>query len=82
MTGTRSEIKARLNKVFREVFEDDSIEISDEMTAKNILEWNSLMHIVLIVAIEKEFGIRLIAAQVDKLRNVGDVLDILETTSG
>ena len=78
MADTRSEIKTRLNKVFREVFDDDTIEIFDEMTAKDIPEWDSLMHIILVVAVEKEFAVRLNAAQVGQLKDVGAMLDLLE----
>jgi acyl carrier protein len=77
MLDTRSEIKARLNRVFRETFEDDSIEIFEEMTAKDITEWDSLMHIILVVSVEKEFAIRLNAAQVGQLKNVGEMLDLI-----
>jgi len=75
---TKLGIKTRLNRVFREVFDDDSIEIFDEMTAKDIPEWDSLMHIILVVAVEKEFIVRLNAAQVGQLKNVGEMLDLLE----
>jgi acyl carrier protein len=79
--GTRLEIKTRLNRVFREVFEDDSIEIFDAMTAKDIPEWDSLMHIILVVAVEKEFIVRLNAAEVGHLKNVSEMLDLLAERS-
>ena len=75
---TRLEIKTRLNRVFRDVFENEAIEIFDEMTAKDIPEWDSLMHIILVVTLEKEFAVRLNAAQVGQLKNVGEMLDFLE----
>ncbi len=78
MMDTRLEIKTRLNRVFRDVFDDDSITIFDAMAAKDIPEWDSLMHIILVVAVEKEFTIRLNAAQVGQLKNVGEMLDLLE----
>ena len=78
MTGRRESIKNRLNEVFREVFDRADIEIFEDMTAKDIEEWDSLMHVVLVVAVEKEFGIRLNAAEVGKLENVGQMLAILE----
>ena len=74
----REEIRRRLNRVFIEVFDDDTIEIFDEMTAKDIEEWDSLMHISLVVATEKAFGVRLNAAEVGKLENVGAMLILLE----
>lgn len=77
MNEKREHIRKRLNSVFQEVFDDDEIQIFDEMTAKDIEEWDSLMHITLVVATEKEFGLRLNAAEVGKLQNVGAMLDIL-----
>ncbi len=74
----RDEIRRRLNQVFVEVFDDDSIQIFDEMTAKDVEDWDSLMHISLVVATEKEFGVRLNAAEVGKLENVGAMLALLE----
>lgn len=78
MSEKREAIKKRLNNVFQEVFDDDEIEIFEEMTANDIDEWDSLAHITLIVATEKEFGLRLNAAEVGKLKNVGEMLTILE----
>jgi acyl carrier protein len=76
---SREEVRNRLNLVFRDVFEDDTIEIFDEMTADDIDEWDSLMHVTLVVASEKEFGVRLSAAQVGKLKNVGAFISILQS---
>ena len=81
MNNTRMELKTRLNIVFREVFDDDSIEVFDEMTSKDISTWDSLMYVVLVVAVEKEFGIHFNAAQVGKLKNVGEMLDFIEKTA-
>lgn len=77
MLDSTLEIRERLNKVFREVFNDDSIEIFDKMTARDIPDWDSLMHITLIVAIEKEFKVRFNAAQIGKLENVGEMVDLI-----
>lgn len=78
MSERRAVIKQRLNKVFQEVFEDDAIEIVEGLTAADIEEWDSLMHVTLVVAVEKEFGLRLNAAEVGKLENVGAMLTLLE----
>ena len=54
---TEEEIYERLNEVFRDVFDDDTIEVDDLTTADDIDDWDSLEHINLIAAVEKEFGI-------------------------
>jgi acyl carrier protein len=77
----RDVLRQRLQQVFREVFDDDTIIIEEGTTAEDIDEWDSLTHITLIVAAEKEFGLRLNAAEVGKLANVGALLDILVVRS-
>jgi acyl carrier protein len=69
----------RLQGVFREVFDDETIVIADDTTAEDVDDWDSINHVVLVVAAEKEFGLRLNAAEVGKLANVGALLDILVT---
>jgi acyl carrier protein len=76
-----SSVKQKLNRVFRDVFDDDNIEIFDAMTAGDIDEWDSVTHITLVLAIEKEFGLRLNAAEVGKLDNVGAMIELLARRS-
>lgn len=71
-------IIARLNRVFQEQFNDEELEIFEAMTAADIEEWDSLMHIVLVVAIEKEFGIRLKASEVGEVENVGAMIRLIK----
>ena len=78
MQDNRENLKGRLNTVFQEVFEDEAIEIYDDMTAQDIEEWDSLMHITLVIATEKEFGLMLNAVEVGGFENVGVMLDLLE----
>ena len=73
----RGTLMTRLTGVFREVFEDDSIKLQEDTTAKDIEEWDSLMHITLVLAVEKEFGLLLNAAEVGSLANVGAMVDLL-----
>lgn len=77
MTHTRESVRTRLQDVFRDVFEDDNLMISDETTAREIPEWDSITHITLVVAAEKVFSIQLRAAEVGKLANVGQMVDLL-----
>ncbi len=73
----RDSLISRLTMVFHEVFDDDSIKLRDDMSAEDIDEWDSLNHITLVLAVEKEFGLRLNAAEVGKLANVGSMIDLL-----
>lgn len=69
--------KARLTNVFREVFDDENIEIYDAMTADDLDEWDSLSHITLVLAVEREFNTKLKAAEVGNLANVGAMIQLL-----
>jgi acyl carrier protein len=75
-------IKKQLTEIFRDVLDDDSIEISRETTAQDIEEWDSLNHISLLVAIEKEFEIKLNLSEVKALQNVGDMIDLVIKKQG
>lgn len=55
---TREEVFERLNKVFQEVFDDETIEVNDDTTSEDIDDWDSFEHINLIVAVEEEFPSR------------------------
>lgn len=68
----------KLNDVFREVFDDDEIEVGPTTTANDVDGWDSLSHINLIVAVEKVFGIRFMKKELLTFKNVGDLLDSIE----
>ena len=67
----------RLEDVFRDVFDDNSIVISERTTAADIEDWDSLEHINLIAAVEKEFNMRFTMKEVSGMKNVGEMLDII-----
>lgn len=67
----------RLTNVFRDVFDDDGIQLSRETTAADIEDWDSLEHINLMAAVESEFGIRLSMGEVSTMKNVGELVDII-----
>ena len=67
----------RLTNVFQEVFDDDSIVLTENSTADDIEEWDSLNQIKIILACEKEFDIKLNARDINTLENVGAMLDHL-----
>ncbi|HLH05181.1 MAG TPA: acyl carrier protein [Bryobacteraceae bacterium] len=71
-------IEQRLNRVFQEIFDDDSLEIRPEMTADDVDGWDSITHIVLIAAVEREFKVDFTTAEVTGLKNVGDLIALIE----
>lgn len=73
-----TEIFERIRSIFEDVFPTNQVEIRRETSAKDIEDWDSLMHVNLIVTVEKEFGIRLKTSQIAKLKNVGELHDLVE----
>ncbi len=71
------DIPAELTLVFHEVFENPSIILQRQTTAQEVENWDSLMHIQLVVAVERKFGIRFGAGEIEKLQNVGDMMDLI-----
>jgi len=75
---TRESVFDRLTAIFHEVFDDDSIVISDSTAAADIPDWDSLGHLNLIVAIEGEFKTKFAVEEVVAMQNVGDIVNLLE----
>jgi acyl carrier protein len=76
---THEEVHKRLTAVFRDVFDDPSLEIADSTTADDIDDWDSVNHITLIAAVETEFRISLSTREVKNLANVGDFMKLIES---
>lgn len=74
---TRETVYERLTEVFREVFDDDGIELRDETTADDIEDWDSFEHINLVVAVENEFSFKIPMGKVVTMKNVGEMVDII-----
>ena len=74
-------IIGRLTEVFQNVFDDDEIEIGRDTTADDIEDWDSLEHINLIAAVEREFGVKFTMKEVSTMKNVGEMIDIITERS-
>jgi acyl carrier protein len=68
----------KLNEIFRVVFADEEINIQPEMTANDVDGWDSLSHVNLILAVEKDFNIKFGQKELLNLQNVGDLLKMIE----
>ena len=69
------DIVNRLNTIFREVFEDGSIQVTQEMTANDVEKWDSLSHLAMVMAVEKEFRIKFKLKELVSMKNVGDLIN-------
>nr|WP_297763098.1 acyl carrier protein [uncultured Butyrivibrio sp.] len=74
---TREEVFEKLNEIFRDVFDDESITVDEETTADDIDDWDSLEHINLVNAIEDEFDMKFDMGQIVTMKNVGEMVDII-----
>lgn len=74
---TREEVYKRLNVVFRDVFDDETIELNDETTADDVDGWDSFEHINLVVAVQEEFDFKIPVGKVVTMKNVGEMVDII-----
>lgn len=72
------DIKTELTRIFQEVFDDETLEIRPEMTADDVDGWDSLSHVNLVVAVERSFKIRFGFGETHILKNVGDLLALIE----
>ncbi|MCH5270453.1 MAG: acyl carrier protein [Lachnospiraceae bacterium] len=79
---TRETIYERLNAVFQDVFDDEEITVNDATTSADIEDWDSLEHINLVAAVEKEFGLKFTMGQVVTMKNVGEMVDIILKSIG
>lgn len=77
MSDAHADIWSRLTGIFRDLFDDDSLELRPETTADDIEDWDSVTHIELLVEIERAFGIRFNTGEVAGLENVGEVVDLI-----
>lgn len=68
-----------LTEVFREVFENDEIVLTPEMTANDVDGWDSLSHSILIAAVELKFNIKFSTRDILRLKNVGDLAQLVNT---
>jgi acyl carrier protein len=72
------DIYPQLTEVFRDTFDDPTIEVTPELSALDIDDWDSISHIRLIVAIEQEFRIKFGTREIDGLNNVGELAALIE----
>lgn len=71
------EIMTIQTQIIREVFENDDIQVTRDTTADEVDEWDSLTHIQLVSALEKKFNIRFALAELQTLKNVGEMADLI-----
>jgi acyl carrier protein len=74
----KSEIESRLTPIFRDVFNDDALVVTEGMTAAEVPTWDSLSNINMIIAVEKVFAVKFSIKDVRNLKNVGELLELIK----
>lgn len=72
-----SDIYEKLTTVFHDVFGDDEIVLTPELTAKEVDGWDSLTHVRLMLTVERAFSIKITASEIGRLNSVGDLADLI-----
>lgn len=72
------QVKEKLTQILRDVFDDESLVAAPELTADDVDDWDSLNHIRLILTVEREFGIKFAASETTALKNVGELLGLIQ----
>jgi acyl carrier protein len=73
----KSEIVSVLNPIFRDVFDNDALVVTEGMTAADVPTWDSLSNINMIIAVEKAFSVKFSIKDVRNLKNVGELLELI-----
>jgi acyl carrier protein len=76
-----SPLLSEVTEVLRDVFGDDEITLTESTTADDVEGWDSLMHLNLIIALERRFGIRFSTSEISTLKeegqNIGNLLHLI-----
>jgi acyl carrier protein len=77
------DVRAELQEIFRQVFDDPTIVLRDDMTATNVEGWDSMAHIDLLIAIERALGVKFATAEMSRLKqpdqNIGTLIRLIES---
>jgi acyl carrier protein len=73
-----TDIISRLTPIFRDVFNDDKLVVSEGMSAADVPTWDSLSNIDLLIGVEKAFGVKFSVKDVRNLKNVGELLELIK----
>jgi len=73
------EIYEKLNTVFEDVFDDDTIIVRPELSADDVDAWDSLTHIRLLLTVESTFNVKFSASEIGKLKNVEGLAELIRS---
>lgn len=68
----------RVQEIMVDVFDEDDLTVNRDTSADDVEDWDSLSHIRLMVAVEREFGVKFTNAEIEQLQKVGDLIDLID----
>ena len=74
---SREEALKKINEILIDEFEDDDLVISESTVAADVDGWDSLAHLSIINEIENEFGIKFLMGEIQEMKNIGEMIDII-----
>jgi acyl carrier protein len=72
------QVMEKLTQVFHDVFDDDELVLTPQLSADDVDEWDSLSHIRLILSVQRAFNVMISPAETSRLKNVGELVDLIE----
>jgi len=73
----QTQVLARLSAIMQEVLDDPNVNLTPATTADDVEGWDSLSNITFLVEVEHQFSIKFNTAEIEEMRNVGDMLDMI-----
>lgn len=73
----RNEIVAQIKSILTSIFKHENFEMKDDLSASDVDGWDSLTHMVIITDIEKRFGIKFKLKELNKLNNLGNLVELV-----
>lgn len=74
-----TKVMDKLTDVFHDVFEDDELVLTPELSADDVDDWDSLSHIRLILSVQRAFNVKISPAETSRLKNVGELVSLIES---
>ncbi len=73
----KNEIVEKLRNIFISILEHDNFEMKNELSANDVEGWDSLTHMIIITTIEKQFGVKFKLREINKLGNLGNLIELV-----
>ena len=74
----KEKILQELQPIFQDIFDDEELAVTEETSASDIEDWDSLVQIRIVMAVEKHFSVKFTFEELQVLKNVGDMIDLIQ----